>query len=124
IASTREHNYANAWGSNPPRVFANSGERTRLACWFRRRDETILCLISVVVDDERTLRKVRDREDALASTRDARAIRSFRKRTSTIPDRALPSPAQLYDRPLHARGALRTLPSQNQTLAPRPLPVA
>ena len=64
------------------------------------------------------------RRDAETSTADARATRSFHRRMSTIPDRALPSPAQLYDRPLYPRAALRTLPSQNQTLAPRPLPVA
>src|SRR3954463_14068771 len=52
--------------SAQPRKRLASGERARLACWFRRRAETGLQGTSPIW-------KVRDREDALASTRDARA---------------------------------------------------
>jgi hypothetical protein len=38
------------------------------ACWFRRRAETNFPFLSQR-KDEQVLRKVRDREDALASTR-------------------------------------------------------
>src|SRR6266481_6324161 len=43
----------------------------RLACWFRGLAETIFSLNSFRSDKYRSIGKVRDREDALASTRDA-----------------------------------------------------
>ena|SRR6266550_5750308 len=45
----------------------------RLACWFRGLAETIFSLNSFRSDKYRSIGKVRDREDALASTRDAYA---------------------------------------------------
>src|SRR5437667_708060 len=47
------------------------GERTRLACWFRRRAETSFSLNLVSAGREEVARKARDREDAPANTRDA-----------------------------------------------------
>jgi hypothetical protein len=60
----------------------NSGERTRLACWFeslavasrplqRRRAETIFRSSSAHKEQKSAQNEVRDREDALASTRNA-----------------------------------------------------
>jgi hypothetical protein len=63
-------------------------ERTRLACWFRRRAEIIFPSIASEVRERRIHRKVRDREDALASTRDACApyyfANSYRYSTNDI----------------------------------------
>ena len=53
-----------------------SGERTRLACWFRRRAETIFYYVQSRCRSVHTT-KVRDREDALASTRAACAPQKF-----------------------------------------------
>ena len=52
-------------------------ERTRLECWFRRRAETIFASITTKVMERRIQRKIRDREDALASTRDACAPQCY-----------------------------------------------
>jgi hypothetical protein len=52
---------------------SKSGEHTRLACWFRRPRRNNLSW-QFTTDSELSKReKVRDDEDAIASTRDARA---------------------------------------------------
>jgi len=61
-----------------------SGERTRLACWFRRRAETIFLLCAISVPSG-TLNKARDREDALASTRAACAPQTTARRSRSVP---------------------------------------
>ena len=67
------------------------GERTRLACWFRHPAETIFPSALAAVEEKRLQRKVRDREDALASTGDACTpqTRNLRARCIAHP-RAIP----------------------------------
>src|SRR6266702_2698974 len=50
----------------------------RLACWFRRRAETIFFLNVARSQEPEVKGKVRDRKDAAASTRDACATLTFR----------------------------------------------
>jgi len=54
------------------------------ACWFRRRAETNFPFLSQR-KDERVPREVRDREDALASTRGACAPRNSQRDLVEVP---------------------------------------
>src|SRR5437588_12827811 len=74
--------------SGTARASANSGEHTRLACWFWRPAKTNFLESDSVATIAR-LQKDCEREDALASTRDARAPQKFgsqrnRKRVNYI----------------------------------------
>src|SRR5437868_14596425 len=67
--------------SGTARASANSGEPTRLACWFWRPAKTNVLESDSLATIAR-LQKDRDRQDALARARDARAPRSSARNTT------------------------------------------
>jgi hypothetical protein len=76
------------------------GERAPLACWFRRRAETNFLIPRLGFDRPGT-REVRDAEDVIASTRDARAPQNSadrQKQPRTTPC-AIPFPVLLRSTP-------------------------